>query len=119
MRSKGEIDIRFRAIWSFEIAVRQQYYNFFAWRVEVRISSEVPRFLLTLFQTNKSGNQKQTPALFDHITLIILHAQWDKRTVSYYTMYNPFARSSSAESILYMNTMVLEDMYYKIQNPEE
>ena len=38
----------------------------FSWRLSVKSSPEVPRFIMVAFQTNKSGNQKQNPSLFDH-----------------------------------------------------
>ena len=38
----------------------------FSWRLSVKSSPEVPRFIIVAFQINKSGNQKQNPSLFDH-----------------------------------------------------
>ena len=38
----------------------------FSWRLSVKSSPEVPHFIMVAFQTDKSGNQKQNPSLFDH-----------------------------------------------------
>ena len=37
----------------------------FSWRLSVKSSPEVPRFIIVGFQTNKSNNQKQNPSVFD------------------------------------------------------
>ena len=41
----------------------------FSWRLAVKSSPEVPRFIIVGFQTNKSGNQKQNPSLFDNLNV--------------------------------------------------
>ena len=41
----------------------------FSWRLAVKSSPEVPRFIIVGFQTNKSGNQKQNPSLFDNVNV--------------------------------------------------
>ena len=43
--------------------------NDFSWRLAVKSSPEVPRFIIVGFQTNKSGNQKQNPSLFDNVNV--------------------------------------------------
>ena len=39
----------------------------FSWRLAVKSSPEVPRFIIVGFQSGKSGNQKQNPSIFDNI----------------------------------------------------
>ena len=39
----------------------------FSWRLSVKSSSEVPRFIIVGFQTDKIGNQKQNSSLFDNV----------------------------------------------------
>ena len=39
----------------------------FSWRLSVKSSPEIPRFIIVGFQTNKSGNQTTNPALFDNV----------------------------------------------------
>ena len=39
----------------------------FSWRLSVKSSSEVPRFIIVGFQTNKSRSQEQNPSIFDNV----------------------------------------------------
>ena len=39
----------------------------FSWRLSVKSSPEVPRFIIAGFQTNKSGDQEQNPSIFDNV----------------------------------------------------
>ena len=39
----------------------------FSWRLAVKSSPEVPRFIIVGFQAGKSGNQKQNPSIFDNL----------------------------------------------------
>ena len=39
----------------------------FSWRLSVKSSPEVPRFIIVGFQTNKSGNRKANLSIFDHV----------------------------------------------------
>ena len=41
----------------------------FSWRLSVKSSPEVPRFIIVGFQTNKSGNQKTNPSLFNNVNV--------------------------------------------------
>ena len=41
----------------------------FSWRLSVKSSPEVPRFIIIGFQSNKTGNQKQNPSLFDNLSV--------------------------------------------------
>ena len=41
----------------------------FSWRLFVKSSPEVPRFIIVGFQTNKIGNQKQNPSLFNNLNV--------------------------------------------------
>ena len=38
----------------------------FTWRLGVKSSPDIPRFIIVGFQTNKNNNQETNPALFDH-----------------------------------------------------
>ena len=38
----------------------------FTWRLAVKSSPEVPRFIIVGFQRTKSGNQRQNPSVFNH-----------------------------------------------------
>ena len=39
----------------------------FTWRLGVKSSPDIPRFIIVGFQTNKNNNQETNPALFDHL----------------------------------------------------
>ena len=39
----------------------------FSWRLAVKSSPEVPRYIIVGFQAGKSGNQEQNPSIFDHV----------------------------------------------------
>ena len=38
----------------------------FTWRLGVKSSPDIPRFIIVGFQTNKNDNQERNPAIFDH-----------------------------------------------------
>ena len=38
----------------------------FTWRLGVKSSPDIPRFIIVGFQTNKNNNQETNPAIFDH-----------------------------------------------------
>ena len=41
----------------------------FSWRLSVKSSPEVPRFIIVGFQTNKSRSQEQNPSIFDNLNV--------------------------------------------------
>ena len=41
----------------------------FSWRLSVKSSPEVPRFIIVGFQTNKSNSQEANPSLFDNVAV--------------------------------------------------
>ena len=41
----------------------------FSWRLSVKSSPEIPRFILIGFQTDKNNNQKQNPSIFDSLAV--------------------------------------------------
>ena len=43
----------------------------FSWRLSVKSSPEIPRFIIVGFQINKSGDQDENPSIFNNLTLII------------------------------------------------
>ena len=40
-----------------------------SWRLSVKSSPEVPRFIIVDFQTSKSGNQEENPSIFDNVNV--------------------------------------------------
>ena len=58
----------------------------FSWRLSVKSSPKVPRFIIVGFQTDKSGNQEQNPSAFDNVNVRNIHAMLNKdryRTLDY------------------------------------
>ena len=41
----------------------------FSWRLFVKSSPEVQRFIIVSFQTDKSGDQEQNPSIFDNVNV--------------------------------------------------
>ena len=46
----------------------------FSWRLSVKSSPEVPRFIIVGFQTNKIGDQEQNPSIFDNVRVSNIYA---------------------------------------------
>ena len=46
----------------------------FSWRLSVKSSPEVPRFIIVGFQTSKNGNQKTNPSIFDKVRVSNIYA---------------------------------------------
>ena len=46
----------------------------FSWRLSVKSSPEVPRFIIIGFQAGKSGNQQQNPSIFDNVNINNIYA---------------------------------------------
>ena len=46
----------------------------FSWRLSVKSSPEVPRFIIIGFQINKINNQEQNPSIFDNVDIINIYA---------------------------------------------
>ena len=63
---KEKIPVGYRMIQCDSASIPQNSTSF-SWRVSVKLSPEIPRFIIVGFQTNKSGNQKQNPSLFDNV----------------------------------------------------
>ena len=46
----------------------------FSWRLSVKSSPEVPRFIIVGFQAGKSGFQDQNPSIFDNVNVSNIYA---------------------------------------------
>ena len=62
---KEKIPVGYRMIQCDSASVPQA--TSFSWRLSVKSSPEVPRFIIVGFQTNKIGNQKENPFIFDNV----------------------------------------------------
>ena len=64
---KEKIPVGYRMIQCDSATIPQS--NNFSWRLSVKSSPEVPRFIIVGFQTNKIGNQKTNPSIFDNVNV--------------------------------------------------
>ena len=64
---KEKIQVGYRMIQCDSASISQTL--MFSWRLSVKSSPEVPRFIIVGFQTNKIGNQKQNPSIFDNVNV--------------------------------------------------
>ena len=65
---KEKIPVGYRMIQCDSASVPQNSTSF-SLRLSVKSSPEVPRFIIVGFQSNKIGNQKQNPSLFDNLSV--------------------------------------------------
>ena len=65
---KEKIPVGYREIQSDSAQIPQNSTRFF-WRLAIKSSPEIPRFIIVGFQTNKRGNQKTNPSLFDTVNV--------------------------------------------------
>ena len=65
---KEKIPVGYRMIQCDSASIPQNSTSF-SWRLSVKSSPEVPRFIIVGFQTAKSGNQKANPSLFDNVNV--------------------------------------------------
>ena len=65
---KEKIPVGYKMIQCDNIPIPQNLTSF-SWRLSVKSSPEVPRFILVAFQSNKSNNQKQNSSLFDNVNV--------------------------------------------------
>ena len=65
---KEKIPVGYRMIQCDSASISQNSTNF-SWRLSVKSSPEVPRFIIVGFQTNKIGNQKQNPSIFNNVNI--------------------------------------------------
>ena len=62
---KATLSVGYRMIQSTNASIPQ--INSFSWRLSVKSSPEVPRFIIVGFQTDKSGEQTRNPSIFDYL----------------------------------------------------
>ena len=64
---KEKIPVGYRMIQCDSATIPQA--TSFSWRLSVKSSPEVPRFIIVGFQTNKSGNQETNPSIFNNVNV--------------------------------------------------
>ena len=65
---KEKIPVGYRRIQCDSASIPQNLTSF-SWRLSVKSSPEVPRFIIVGFQAGKSGNQEQNPSIFDNVNV--------------------------------------------------
>ena len=63
---KGKIPVGYRMIQCDSATVSGSN---FSWRLSVKSSPEIPRFIIIGFQTDKNNSQKQNPSIFNSLTV--------------------------------------------------
>ena len=72
IEKKEKVAVGYRMIQSTSISLPQV--NSFTWRLSVKSSPEVPRFIIVGFQTDKNNDQEQNPAIFDNLDIRNIYA---------------------------------------------
>ena len=70
---KEKIPVGYRMIQCDSATIPQASTNF-SWRLSVKSSPEIPRFIIVGFQVGKSGNQEQNPSIFDNVNVNNIYA---------------------------------------------
>ena len=70
---KEKIPVGYRMIQCDSASIPQNSTSV-SWRLSVKSSPEVPRFIIVGFQTAKSGNQKANPSTFDNVSVSNIYA---------------------------------------------
>ena len=65
---KEKIPVGYRMIQCDSASIPQNSTSF-SWRLSVKSSPEVPRFIIVGFQSGKGGNQLQNPSIFDNVSV--------------------------------------------------
>ena len=66
IEKKEKIPVGYRMLQCHNSSVPANSTNF-TWRLGVKSSPDIPRFIIVGFQTDKHNNQERNPAIFDHL----------------------------------------------------
>ena len=70
---KEKIPVGYRMIQCDSASIPQNVTSF-SWKLSVKSSPEVPRFIIVGFQSDKSNNQLQNPSIFDNVNVSNIYA---------------------------------------------
>ena len=73
---KETLSVGHRMIQSDNASIPQS--TSFSWRLDVKSSPEVPRFIIVGLQTDKRDNQEHNPSTFDNVNVRNIHAMLNK-----------------------------------------
>ena len=68
IEKKEKIPVGYRMLQCDNSSVPADSRNF-TWRLGVKSSPDIPRFIIVGFQTNKNNSQERNPAIFDHLDI--------------------------------------------------
>ena len=95
---KEKLPVGYRMIQCDSISVNQE--TTFAWRLGVKSSPEVPRFIIVGFQTNKSGDQRHNPSTFNNEGVKNIYATQILRDIQQLTIIFRSLDSNLVESMV-------------------
>ena len=72
IKRKEKLPVGYRMIQCDTASIPQA--TSFSWRLSVISSTEVPRFIIVGFQTDKSNNQEANPSIFNHVRVNNIYA---------------------------------------------
>ena len=72
IEKKEKVPVGYRMIQCTNASIPQT--NSFSWRLSVKSSPEVPRFIIVGFKTDKDNNQEQNPSIFDNLNVRNIYA---------------------------------------------
>ena len=72
IQRKEKIPVGYRMIQCENASIPQA--TSFSWRLSVKSSPEVPRFIIVGFQTGKENDQEQNPSIFDNVNVTNIYA---------------------------------------------
>ena len=72
IEKKEKIPVGYRMLQCDNSSVPANSTNF-TWRLGVKSSPDIPRFIIVGFQTDKNNNQQQNPAIFDNLNVLNIY----------------------------------------------
>ena len=73
IQRKEKIPVGYRMIQCDHASITPNVTSF-SWRLSVKSSPEIPRFIIVGFQTGKGGDQEQNPSIFDNVNVRNIYA---------------------------------------------
>ena len=114
---KEKIPVGYRMIQCDSATIPQA--TSFSWRLSVKSSPEVPRFIIVGFQTDKSGNQLTNPSIFNNVNISNIYVMLN--SIRYPTTDYNISFLSQKFSRVYGDTAEFRSKFYNmselISNP--
>ena len=80
IQKKEKLPVGYRMIQCTNASIPQT--NSFSWRLSLKSSPEVPRFIIVVFQTDRTGEQNRNPSIFDHCNIKNIHVMLNSKRYS-------------------------------------